>query len=307
MSAPSRVPRPPRSLLFWAVPVVVAAGAIVILAARWAREQPAIQEFLVQYPGAYDLPDGAPVGFPAWLAWQHFFNAFLLVLIVRSGRLVRSERRPSAYWTRRNTGILRTASPPQRISIQLWFHLALDVLWLLNGFAYLVLLFATGQWVRIVPTTWEVLPNAVSAALQYASFAWPTEQGWVNYNSLQQLSYFVTVFVAAPLAAATGLRMSGAWPAQSRRLSRVFPIALARAVHFPVMIYFVAFVVVHVFLVLTTGAVRNLNHMFALRDDESWWGVAVFAVSLVVIVLSVVAVRPSVVRALAGLTGRVSR
>ena len=33
--------------------------------------------------------------------------------------------------------------------------------------------------------------------------------------------------------------------------------------HFPVMLYFVAFTVVHVALVFATGALRNLNHMYA--------------------------------------------
>ncbi|MEU5849212.1 hypothetical protein [Saccharopolyspora shandongensis] len=47
---------------------------------------------------------------------------------------------------------------------------------------------------------WEVFPNALSAALQYASLDWPTENGWVHYNALQQLAYFTTVLVATPLA-----------------------------------------------------------------------------------------------------------
>ena len=46
------------------------------------------------------------------------------------------------------------------------------------------------------------------------SLDWPTERGWVVYNSLQLLAYFVTVFVAAPAALITGLGMS---PALSTR------------------------------------------------------------------------------------------
>ena len=76
----------------------------------------------------------------------------------------------------------------------------LDAIWVLNGVIYWILLFATGQWTRIVPTGWDVFPHAVSVAIQYASLDWPLENGWVNYNALQLLTYFVTVFVAAPLA-----------------------------------------------------------------------------------------------------------
>src|SRR5690606_19398257 len=131
-------------------------------------------------------------------------------------------------------------------------------LWVLNGVVFFVLILVTGQWMRIVPTSWEVLPNALSVAIQYASLDWPTENGWVSYNALQELAYFVTVFVAAPLAIVTGLRMSSAWPRDAARLNRAYPVELARAVHLPVMLYFVGFVIVHVTLVLATGALRNL-------------------------------------------------
>ena len=148
---------------------------------------------LVIANGLLVLPEGAPVGFPAWLGWQHFFNVFLIVLIIRSGLRVRTEKRPTVFWSPRTNS-------KRKISLTLWFHQSLDILWLVNGVIFVALLFVTGQWMRIVPTSWEVFPNALSAALQYVSLDWPTENGWVNYNSLQQLAYFATVFLAAPLA-----------------------------------------------------------------------------------------------------------
>ncbi len=169
--------------------------------------------------------------------------------------------------------MIRTKAPPKKISIQLWFHNAVDLLWVINGVVFIALLFSTGQWMRIVPTSWDVFPNAVSAALQYVSFDWPMENGWVNYNSLQQLSYFGVVFLLAPLAILTGLRMAEFWPAKAR-ITRIYKIEWARAVHLPVMLLFCLFILVHVVLVLATGAQRNLNHMFAASDDaSSWWGV----------------------------------
>ena len=102
---------------------------------------------------------------------------------------------------------------------------------------------------RIVPTSWDIVPNALSASLQYVSLQWPHENGWINYNALQQLAYFVIVFIAAPLAIVTGLRMSAAWPKDAARLNRAYPIELARAVHFPTMLFFVLFVIAHVTLV----------------------------------------------------------
>ena len=160
---------------------------------------------------------------------------------------------------------------------------------------------------RLVPTSWDVLPNAWSAAIQYASLQWPTENGWVNYNSLQQLAYFTIVFVAAPLAIITGIRLSNAWPGPKARISRIYPLALARAVHLPVMFFFVLFVIVHITLVLATGALRNLNHMYAANDGDGWAGLIIFAVSLVLIVAGWVFAKPVFLQPVASISGKVTR
>jgi thiosulfate reductase cytochrome b subunit len=294
--------------LVWIIPAALLAMLAAVLLAQWLRGLPEMQSFLTDYPGESELAEGAPVGFPAWLGWQHFLNGLLILLIIKSGWQVRTTQRPPAYWTRNNKGLIRTKGTPKKISLDLWFHLSLDALWVLNGLIFYVLLFATGQWMRLVPTNWDVFPNALSAALQYVSLNWPTENGWVNYNSLQLLTYFLTVFVAAPLAVITGIRMSGAWPAKATRLNKAYPIEVARAIHFPVMLYFVLFIIVHVTLVLATGALRNLNHMYAMTDDAgSWAGFWIFAASLVVMILAWFAARPLFLRPVAALTGSVTR
>ena len=276
------------------------AAAMVVLFVRWLISVESMQDFLITYPGEYHLPESAPVGIPAWLGWQHFFNVFLMVLIIRSGLRVRTEKRPSVHWSPR-------WNVKRKISLDLWFHQSLDILWVLNGAIFIVLLFVTGQWMKLVPTSWAVFPNALSAALQYLSLDWPTENGWVNYNSLQQLAYFATVFIAAPLAIATGVRMSGIWPKNAKALNRAYPVEWARAIHFPVMLYFIAFIIVHVALVLATGALRNLNHMYASQDVVNWVGFWIFAASLVIIVLGWIAARPLVLAPIAKLFGTVGR
>ena len=293
-------------LALWIV-VAVVALAVLVLVAKWARGLQPVQEFLVTYPGHSELPEGAPVGLPAWLGWQHFLNAFFIVLIIRSGWQVRTTARPKAYWTRNNTCPRKTKSKPAKISLELWFHLTLDVLWLVNGLVFVVLLFVTGGWMRIVPTSWDVFPNALSSALAYASLDWPTESGWINYNALQVLSYFTIVFIAAPLAAVTGVRMSPIWPKGNAALDRAYPMELARRIHFPVMIFFVGFVIMHVAMVLSTGALQNLNHMFAARDGASWLGLGIFALSVAVIMAAWFLAKPVFLRPIASLMGKVSR
>lgn len=275
----------------------------VVLVARGIAGIDAVAEFIQRYPGEYHLPESAPVGVPAWLAGNHFFNFFLMVLIIRSGLQVRHQKKPPAYWSSKR-------SP--KVSINLWLHQSLDVLWIINGLVFVVLLFASGHWMRIVPTSWEVFPNALSAALQYLTLDWPTENGWVNYNSLQQLAYFITVFIAAPLAAITGFRLSAFWP-KAPSLSKKYPIEVARALHFPTMLYFAVFILVHVILVFSTGALRNLNHMYAAQGStdptqyaQNWAGLLYFALSLLVITAAWFACRPIVLSSIAGFFGKVS-
>jgi len=310
MSASTRDSRAPRSrwrALIWAIPVALVVLVIVVLVARYLRDVPAVRSFMTTYPGDSALPAGAPVGFPAFVEWQHVLNSFFLLFILRSGWQIRGKQRPPAFWIRRNEGRLATSNPPVRIGINTWLHLVVDALWVLNGIVFYVLVFVTDQWTRIVPTRWDVFPNAITTAIRYASLGWPTNDGWSNYNALQLISYFVTVFVAAPLALATGLRLTPGLAYRLRGLDRIFPLRVARGLHVVVMVYFVAFIIVHVTLVLSTGALRNLNHMYAGRDDQSWVGFGIFAGTVVLMVVLWFAAKPSIIARLAGFTGTVRK
>ncbi|MFT4166303.1 MAG: cytochrome b/b6 domain-containing protein [Microlunatus sp.] len=297
-----------KAALLLRFPALALVGAIVVVGGlfmlvRGLMGTEVMTEFLVKYPGEYHLPEGAEPGFPAWVRWSHFLNMFFIILIIRSGLQNRYEKQPPAYWTPRWSWF----GGGKKISISLWLHQLLDILWLLNGIVFITLLFVSGHWMRIVPTSWSVFPNALSAMLQYLSLDWPTENGWVAYNSLQQLTYFTIVFIAAPLAAITGFRMSGLWPAKATRLSNLYPLELARAVHFPTMIFFVFFVITHVAMVFATGALRNLNHMFAGTDATNWAGFWIFVVALTVIAVLWELARPMLLAPIANLLGRVSQ
>ena len=287
---------------------VLILAVVTVLAARWLRTLEPVQEFIAVYNGHAAQPDNAPEGLPAWLGWQHFFNMFLMVLIVRTGLQVRTERKPAAYWTaKKNSFFSPKGNTPRKVSLTQWVHQSLDVLWVVNGLVFMVLLFASGQWMRIVPTSWDVFPNMVSTAIQYASLDWPTENGWVHYNALQVVAYFSVVFIAAPLAVLSGIRMSTWWPEKAVRLTKAYPVEWARAVHVPVMVYFLLFTVVHVFLVFFTGALRNLNHMYTARDVVDWWGLVIFLASLLVVAAGWVLTKPLFMTPVAARTGRVGK
>jgi thiosulfate reductase cytochrome b subunit len=181
---------------------VVGAAIVLSVVAFVLRAQPAVQEFMAQYPGVVEPAAGAPVGIPVWVNVTHFLNTLFLLLIIRTALSIRSKKRPPAFWTPRRKLF---GQAPRRMGINVWLHNTVDILWVLNGAIYLVLLFATGQWVRTVPTSWEVFPHALSALLQYLTFTWPVENPWVSYNALQVLAYFGVTFLLAPLAILSGV------------------------------------------------------------------------------------------------------
>lgn len=310
--------------LLWLLPIGFALLISAVAAAQGLRHIASVARFIARYPGT--IPSSAVQaqhGLPLWVDVLHFLNLLIVVFIIRSGIQILADH-PRLYWTRHSTPgrewfrfqepvpdePLWTAKqdsvtlpkhvglPGLRHSIGLarWWHLGTAVLWLTVGAAYYVLLFATGEWRMVVPTTWAVFPNAGSVLLQYLSLNWPTQTTWVGYNSLQQLAYFVTVFVAAPLAFITGLGMSPALSTKFRRISKVLSIQVARSLHFLILCWFLLFIVVHTTLVFTTGLLRNLNHIYALRDDSSWIGFGVFAISLIVVAVAWVWATPFTLR-----------
>lgn len=274
-------------------------AAISVFFARWLIEVPAVADWVGRYPGEYHSPADPEPGFPAWARWGHFLNFFFMILIIRSGLLVRHQQKPPAYFQPRKGG--------KKISIYLWMHTMLDILWILNGLIFIILLFATTHWARIVPTSWEVFPNALSSMLQYATLDWPEEDGWVNYNSIQQLMYFTVVFIAAPLAIISGLRMSEWWPEKAEKLNKLYPAPLARKIHYPVMLFFVLFIIIHVFLVFSTGMRKNLNGMFmGVSDATSWGGFIWMVAAIFVTIAAVFAARPLILAPIAGKFGNIS-
>jgi DMSO/TMAO reductase YedYZ molybdopterin-dependent catalytic subunit/thiosulfate reductase cytochrome b subunit len=283
-----------------------------ILLARFLRTLPAVQAFIASYPatGAFGPP--VTTGFPVWLRYQHYLNLVVMLFIIRSGLQILADHprltldggcAPDTEWLRLRGPVPRdrlwsskddaVALPRQlglpgirhSIGLARWWHFSMDLFWVVNGVTFYVLLFSTGQWHRLVPVSWDVFPSAVSVALQYLSLDFPPPSGWAQYNALQQLAYFTTVFLAAPLALITGLLQS---PAVASKLSSgrgILNRQVARTVHFLVLLYFVAFIAVHVTMVFITGALKNLNHITRGVDVRDWGGFVLFAIGIGIIVV----------------------
>jgi methionine sulfoxide reductase catalytic subunit len=309
--------------LLWAIPIGAAALVVLIALAQALRELPAVQDFIKRYPGTAQTAPSVDSGFPWWLQLQHFLNMLFMMFIIRAGIQILADH-PRLYWNRDCTpgtewfrfqhpvpqGRIWTAKddavtlpswlgiPGLRHTIGLarWWHFSIDLLWVLNGVAFYIMIFATDQWLRLVPVTWDVIPNALSTAIQYASLNFPTESSWTRYNGLQQLSYFVTVFIAAPVSITTGLLQSPAISNRLGLLGSVLNRQVARSVHFISFTWFVFFILAHGIMVFITGLRENTNHMFAGVKSPGWVGFPFFVLALVLVGLAWWAASPFTIR-----------
>ncbi|GAA3514304.1 hypothetical protein GCM10022262_42280 [Georgenia daeguensis] len=253
--------------------------------------------------------------FPLWLRATHLLNFVLMGIVLRSGWEIlaslprlwwRNDCKPGTEWikfTRRElpkeegvyTSLMdeRSASPlltlPGKKNIGLgrhWHGLGVT-LWLINGLLYVALLFGTGLWRRIVPTSWDVFPEAWESMRIYLGFGVPSIEHFQPYDALQMLTYTGVVFILAPLLILTGIAMS---PAVRSR----FPWYVkmwgghqgARSLHFIGMALMSIFIVMHIGLVFLVHAEYNLPHMvFGVTDTARYAQAFTIAIATIVVVI----------------------
>ncbi|GMU78732.1 MAG: hypothetical protein AMXMBFR46_15260 [Acidimicrobiia bacterium] len=309
--------------LLWLLPIGTVALVVGIAAAQELRTWEPVRDFIARWPGTDTSPQPDYHGFPTWLRWQHFFNLFFMMFIIRAGIQILADH-PRLYWNRHCTpgtewfrfqvpvpqdrlwtakddsvrlpGWLGIPGLRHSVGLARWWHFAFDTVWVVNGVIFYILLFASGQWARIVPTSWDVFPNALSTAIQYLSLDLPANRGWIAYNGLQLLAYFFTVFVAAPLALLTGLMQSPAIANRFRVAGRIINRQTARSIHYFVLVSMLGFIAMHTLMVWITGLLGNLNHITTGQDSDSWVGFVVYAAWMAVVVVAWMAATPLTLR-----------
>src|SRR5215472_4654422 len=291
----------------WLIPIAIVGLIIGIGVCQQIRTYSAVRSFITTYPGTGSFQPAVITGFPAWLRVLHFLNLVFMLFIIPAGWQILADHprlqndagsRPGREWLRLRGPVpadRMAQEPPERawtakddavtlprwlglpglrhsIGLARWWHFSADLLWILTGIAFYILLFTTGQWARLVPVDWSVFTNAVSTAIQYGSLHFPKNLGWTQYNGLQSLSYFIIVFIAAPLAFITGLLQAPAIAAKFGlgwgRINR----QTARVVHFTFMTIFVGFIFIHTTMVWITGLLLNLTHITTGQNFASWNG-----------------------------------
>jgi sulfoxide reductase catalytic subunit YedY len=283
-----------------------------------------IQWLLVGLPpvptSSQDLFDAAhQQGFPLWIGIAHYINVLFIILLIRSGLQILLDH-PRLYWNvgcQPGTEWIRFTPvklPPVELPAdRVWtakddarylspwiglpggrhtlgmsrhWHFLSVLFWVGNGTAYIVMLFATGQWRRLVPTSWHILPDAWAVFVHYITFHLaPEPNTFYHYNALQQLSYFAVVFILAPMSILTGPSMS---PALVNRFTWYPRLPgnrqIGRSIHFLVLVGYIVFIIAHVSMVVISGFARNMNHIVMGKDDSGLMGLYLGLAGLGIIV-----------------------
>jgi methionine sulfoxide reductase catalytic subunit len=254
------------------------------------------------------------IDFPSWLRFAHFINLIFITLLIRSGIEILSalpklyfndDATPGSEWIK----FTRKKMPKDKLWISLdeeesfssWialpghknlglgrhWHFFSMIFWFANGVAYYILLFTSGEWIRLIPTSWDIFPQAVKDAMIYATLHFPPQGD--PYNPLQQLTYFGVVFLLGPFMIATGAAMSPAIAARFPRYQKIFRgRQVARSLHFLGMVAFILFIIVHIIMVSVERFPENMGNIILGNEEGISLGIAIGLFALLVVSVAIV-------------------
>lgn len=259
----------------------------------------------------------ASLGFPLWLRLSHYVNLLFIGLLIRSGIEILGAH-PRLYWndgcmpgtewikftkkkvptgndviyTARDDEIAITpflALPGNKnLGLGRHWHGVSNSLWLLNGIIYVVLLFTTGEWARLIPTSWSIFPQAWQSLLTYLSLHIPPLSAFHPYDPLQQLAYAFVIFLLGPFMLLTGAAMSPAIAASFPWYIKLFGgRQVARSLHFLGMAAFAVFTVLHTLLVLVVHFHENITNIVLGGPNESFGLAVAIAIIALLLVLGI--------------------
>lgn len=219
----------------------------------------------------------------------HWVNAVTVIVMLMSGLMILNAH-PRLYWGQFGANFdhawlnLGPRPFPGWATIPSGYNLAAARIWhlafawvLVAGFLAFLL---TSLWNRhiqndLVPGRSELSPRHVWHDIkQHARLRFPTGEAALRYNILQKVSYAAVIFVFLPLMILTGLAMSPSMDAAWPWLLDLFGgRQSARSVHFIVAAATLAFIGVHLVMVLLAGPMNEIWSMisgrFRIAPDET--------------------------------------
>lgn len=142
------------------------------------------------------------------------------------------------------------------------WHFMAAWLFVLNGLAYLLYALASGHLRRDLLPTRPDLRGILASLRDHLLLRHPRGDAARRYNVLQKFAYLVVIFVLLPLVVLMGMAMSPTLNAVLTGWVDWFGgRQSARSIHFIVAWLLVAFVLIHVFEVIVSGAWNHLRSM----------------------------------------------
>jgi Ni/Fe-hydrogenase b-type cytochrome subunit len=211
----------------------------------------------------------------------HWLNALTVFVMLMSGLMIFNAH-PHLYWGQYGANFdhswlsFKGRPIPGWATIPSTYNLAAARRWHL-AFAWLLvvplLLFLLTSLINrhaqrdLAPTRDEVRPRHIWHDIrEHARLRFPAGDAALRYNILQKLSYVAIIFILLPLMVLTGLAMSPAMAAAWPWLLDIFGgRQSARSVHFICAMALLAFILVHLLMVVLAGPINEVGSMITGR------------------------------------------
>lgn len=235
------------------------------------------------------IEEPAPAAAPRLLAYRHRFatriwhwvNALTVFVMLMSGLMIFNAH-PHLYWGQFGANFdhpwlsFHGRPIPGWATIPSTYNLAAARRWHL-GFAWILVLgliaFLAASIINrhvqrdLAPSRDQLRPSHIwHDVRQHALLRFPTGEEALRYNILQKFSYIAVIFVLLPLMLLTGLAMSPAMDASWPWLVDLFAgRQSARSIHFICAMAILAFILVHLTMVVLAGPINEIGSMITGR------------------------------------------
>jgi Ni/Fe-hydrogenase b-type cytochrome subunit len=236
-----------------------------------------------------ESPEAAPAAPSPRIAYRHrrptrlwhWINALTVFVMLMSGLMIFNAH-PHLYWGQFGANFdhpwlsFHGRPMPGWATIPSTYNLAAARRWHL-AFAWLLVVgllifLLVSLWNRhvqrdLAPTGDEMRPKHIWHDIQeHARLRLPKGDAALRYNILQKLSYVAVIFVLLPLMLLTGLAMSPAMDAAWPWLLDIFAgRQSARSIHFICAMALLAFIIVHLVMVVLAGPINEIRSMITGR------------------------------------------
>ncbi len=145
------------------------------------------------------------------------------------------------------------------------WHFFFAWLLVLNGLAYVAFGLINRHLKRDLAVTKQDIADIPHEIVTHAQLKFPKGEEARRYNVLQKLAYLSIVFVAFPILILAGLTLSPQLDATFHLPDIFFGRQSARSIHFIAAWAIVAFLLLHLFMVVASGTWNNIRSMITGR------------------------------------------